>query len=149
MNKSMDDFLGTADSLEKLEETLDKFLTKCEDLGVKISTKKFKMGLKEKFSGFLVTHKEGRVHIEADPGKSDKIRDFPRPNSKEDVASFIGLVKTLNNWSGTIIVKMEKIQEWNQKGVEFKWDIPHQEEFDKVKQHLMETKTIVTKTSPS
>ena len=68
------------------------------------------MGSQVKFGGFSVTHKEGRVHIEADPWKLDKIRDFPSPNSKEDVASFIGLVKTLNNWSGAISTKMEKIR---------------------------------------
>ena len=32
----------------------------------------------------------------------------------------------------------------NQKGVEFKWNIPHQVEFEKVKQHLMETTKIAT-----
>ena len=91
-----------------LEKTLDIFLEKCEELGVQISTKKFKMGSRVKFGGFLVTNDKGRVHIEADPGKLDKIRDFPRPNSKEDVASLIRLVKTLNNWSGTISLKIGK-----------------------------------------
>ena len=102
MNKSMHDFLATAESLEKLEKTLNQFLENCEELGVKILTNKFKMGSKVNFGGFLVTNDEGRVQIEADPGKLDKIRDFSRPNSKEDVASFIRLVKTLNNWSGSI-----------------------------------------------
>ena len=67
MSKLMYDFLGTANSLDKLEEILDKFLGKCEELGVKISTKNFKMGSKVKFRGLLVTNKDGRVHIEADP----------------------------------------------------------------------------------
>ena len=144
MNISMHDFLATANSIEKLEDCLEKFLMKCEDLGVKISTKKFKTGSKVKFGGFLVTNRKGRVHIEADPGKLDKIRDFLRHNSKEDVASFIGLVKTLNNWSGAISMKMEKIRELNKKGTTLKWDPPHQEEFKKVKKHLMETTTIPT-----
>ena len=144
MNKSMDNFPATAESLEKLEKTLDQFLEKCKELGVKISTKKFKMGSKVKFGGLLVTNDEDRVQIKADPGKLDKIRDFPRPNSKDDVASFIGLVKTLNNWSGAISMKMEKIMELNKKKVEFHWDNPHTE---KVKQHLMETTKI--KTYPS
>ena len=41
-------------------------------------------------------------------------------------------------------MKMEKIRELNQKGVEFHWDTPHTEEFEKVKQHLMETTKIAT-----
>ena len=109
MNKSMDDFLATAESLEKLEKTLDQFLSKCEELGVKISTRKFKMGSKVKFGGFLVTNDEGRAPIEADPGKLDKIQDFPRPLNKDDITNFIGLVKTLNNWSGALSLKMETI----------------------------------------
>ena len=47
MSKSIDDFFGSANTLEKLEETLDQFLTKCEELGGNISTKKFKMTREE------------------------------------------------------------------------------------------------------
>ena len=75
---------------------------------MKISTRKFKMGSKVKFGGFLVTNDEGRVHTETDQEKLDKIRDFPRPLNRDDVASFIGLVETLNNWSGALTLKMEK-----------------------------------------
>ena len=109
---------------------------------VEISTKKFKMGSKVNFGGFLVTNDKGRVQIAADPGKLNKIRDFPRPNSKEDVASFIGIVKTLNNWIGAISLKMEKIRELNEKDVEFNLDVPHTEELEKVKEQLMKTTKI-------
>ena len=61
-----------------------------------------------------------------------------------DVYKRQGLVKTLNNWSGAISMKMEKMRELNQKGVTFEWDTPHQEEFEKIKKHLMETTTIAT-----
>ena len=46
---------------------------------MKNSTKKFKMAYKVKFGGFIVTNDEGRVHIEADTGRLDKIRDYPEP----------------------------------------------------------------------
>ena len=39
--------------------------------------KKFKIGSQVKFGGSLVTNEKGRVHIEADPGKLDKIRNLP------------------------------------------------------------------------
>ena len=44
MAKSMDDFFWSANSLENLETVLDQFFEKCEELGVKNSTKKFKYG---------------------------------------------------------------------------------------------------------
>ena len=117
MAKSMDDFFGLGNTLENLENVLDQFLGKCEELG---------------------------VHIGADPGKLDKIRNFPELNNRDKVASLIGLVKTLNNWTRALSMKMEKIRELNQKGVEFHWDIPHTEEFEKVKEHLIETTKIAT-----
>ena len=91
-----------------------------------------------------MTNADGRVHIEADPGKLDKIRNFPEPGNRDEVASFIGLVKTLNNWSGALSLKMEKIRELDQKGVEFNWLPEHKEEFEKVKEHLMETTKLAT-----
>ena len=45
MSKSMEDFFGSANTLEKLGETLDQFLTKCEELGMKIFTKKNQNGI--------------------------------------------------------------------------------------------------------
>ena len=41
MSKSIDDFFGSANSLANLDKVLDKFLDKCEELGVKIFTKNF------------------------------------------------------------------------------------------------------------
>ena len=97
MSKSMDDFFASANYLENVEKILDKFLDKCEELGLKIPTEKFKMGSKVKFGGFLITNTDSRVHIEADPGKLDKMRNFLEQGNRDDVESFIGLVKTINN----------------------------------------------------
>ena len=144
ISKSMDYFFASANSLEKLEKTLDKFLRKCEELGVKIPMKKFKMGSKGKFGRFLVTNDEGREHIKADPGKLEIIREFPRLLNRDNVTSFIGLVKTSNNWSRALSVKMEKLRELNQKGVEFNWLPEHTEEFKKVKEHVMQTTKLTT-----
>ena len=144
MNKSMDDFLGTAESLEKLEEVLEEFLRRCEELGVRMSIKKFKIARRIKFGGFIVANIDGKVHVEADPGKLERIRDFPTPQSKDDIASFIGLVKTLNNWSGAISPKMEHIRQLHAKGTHFEWEETHEREFQDVKNHLMETTRIAT-----
>ena len=69
-----------------MESTLDRFLDKCEELRVKIWTKKFMIGSQVKFGGLLVKNEEGRVHIEADPGKLDKLGNFPEPGNRDDVA---------------------------------------------------------------
>ena len=45
INRSMKELFENTNSLEKLEDPLDKFLTKCKELRVKISMKKIKMGI--------------------------------------------------------------------------------------------------------
>ena len=40
---------------------------------------------------------------------SSTTSETPRPVSKDDIASFIGPVKTLNNWSRALSQKMDKI----------------------------------------
>ena len=90
-----------------------------------MSLKKFKIGRRIKFWGFIIANVDGKVNIEADTGKLERIRDFPTPQSKDDIASFVGLVKTLNNWSGAISLKMENIRELHTKGIHFEWTEEH------------------------
>ena len=109
-----------------------------------MSIKKFKIGRRVKFGGFIADNVDGKVNIEVDPGKLERIRDFPTPQSKDDIASFVGLVITLNNWSGAISPKMEKIRELHTKGIHFDWTDEHDKEFKEVKEHLMETTRLAT-----
>ena len=97
ISKSMDDFLASNRTLQGLEQTLDTFFKRCQQLGVKISKKKFKTGSKVKFGGVIVNTEGDEVKLEVDEGKIQRILDFPSPTSKDDVASFIGLAETLNN----------------------------------------------------
>ena len=65
-----------------------------------------------------------------------KIREFPEPESKDYVATSIGLVKTLNSWSGAMSPKMEQVMDLKKAGVAFNWEDPHKAEFSEVKEHL-------------
>ena len=78
-------------------------------LRAKRSLKKCKRGTRVKFGGFIVNTEEDELEIDVNKDKPKKIRNFPKPGNKDDVASFIGLIKTLNNWSGAVSLKMEKI----------------------------------------
>ena len=50
----------------------------------------------------------------------------------------------LNNWSGAISPKMEKIRELNQKHTHFPWSEAHEEEFQDIKEHLVKTTRLAT-----
>ena len=51
------------------------------------------MGSRVKFGEFQIVASEGQVEIEVDSGKLDRIQDFPTPTSRDDVISFIRLIK--------------------------------------------------------
>ena len=59
MNKLMDNFLAMSRSIQVLEDTLEKFLQKCNEIGVKIGIKKLKMGRRMNFGGFIVSNIAG------------------------------------------------------------------------------------------
>ena len=63
----MDDFLAKAPTLEELEEILRRFFTNCKNLGVKISTKKFKAATKVRFGGTIINSEGEKTYLEADP----------------------------------------------------------------------------------
>ena len=46
-----------------------------------------------KFGRHVINTENGEVEIEADDGNLKKIREFPEPESKNDMASFIGIIK--------------------------------------------------------
>ena len=138
VEKSMDDFLAKAPTLEKLEETLRKFFDNCKDLGVKISTKKFKASTKVRFEGTIINSEGEKTYLEADPGKLQRILDFLRPNNKDKLLSFLGLIKTLHKCSGGLSLIMKKMRELTKSNTTWGWEEEHTEEFEKAKEILKE-----------
>ena len=50
----------------------------------------------------------------------------------------MGLIKTLNSWSGRISPAIKNIRELDREGVKFNWDDVHDKEFQEMKKHLEE-----------
>ena len=117
VKKSMNDFLAKTPTLEKLEKRLRQFFDNYKELGVKISTKKFKASMKVRFGGTIVNSEGKKTFLEADPGKLKRILDFPAPNNKDELLSFLGLIKNtpeIVRWSIPHYRKHEGTQEGSQ-----------------------------------
>ena len=70
--------------------------------GVTLNPRKFKLGPKVSFGGFIVKAGPGgdsSPHISADPDKINRILNCEPPKNKTEVQSFVGMVKQMNNWS--------------------------------------------------
>ena len=89
--KIVDDILIWAENINELEERVRKVLTKCKERGITISKKKFAVGKRVKFAGYIVTG-EG---IKPDPEKITCLKDFPRPHDEKSLRSFLGLANQI------------------------------------------------------
>ena len=108
VDKSMDNFLANAPTLEKLEETPRKFFENCKKLGVTISAKKFKASTRVHFGGTIINPEGEKIFLESNPGKLKRILDFAHPNNKDELLSFLGLIKTLQNGQVGCLLSREK-----------------------------------------
>ena len=77
----------------------------------------------------MINTENEKVKMEAAKGNLQKIREIPEPRFKDDVASFMCLVKTLNSWTGATSSKTDVV---------IKWDLPHHMLFLEMKKHLEE-----------
>ena len=94
---------------------------------MKISTKKFKAATKVRFGGTIINSEGEKTYLEADPGKLQRILDFPEPNNRDELLSFLGLVKTLQKWSGGLSLMTEKIRELTKANTRWNWEPEHTE----------------------
>ena len=66
------------------------------------------------------------------------ILDFQEPNNKDELLSYLGLIKTLQKWSGGLTLITEKGRELTKSASTWSWDGEHREEFSAAKEHLKE-----------
>ena len=78
------------------------------------------------------------VKIEADEDKLKRIVEYPKPHTKEEVNYVIGLIRTLNYWSGKMSQILEELHKLAAPKTHFKgaWGEEHNREFEAVKANL-------------
>ena len=85
--KMVDDILFHGATIDEVLQNFTILLERCREKGFTLHPNKLAFGNKLKFAGYMVSDKG----LEIDPKKVEAVRKFPKPNSVQDMKSFIGL----------------------------------------------------------
>ena len=127
--KIVDDILIWAPDLSTLHSRIKEVSTRCQSLNVILSKKKFVIGDKLPFAGYIV-FSEG---INSNQECVEAIRKFPVPKDTSGVKSFIGLDNQLNFFIPDFSHQTKNMRVILGKGMIFHWLPEHTAEFDRVK----------------
>ena len=72
----------------------------------------------------------------------EAIVDMPEPNSKEELATFMGMITYLGKFVQNLSAVSAPLRELTQKGVAWSWEVCHQEAFNELKQHIANALTL-------
>ena len=100
MVRDLDDFLGGAETLEELEELMDKFLSRCRSGGVYLNPSKFNIAMDGEslvFTGLQV----GSDGYSMDPARLDAIKCFQRPQMNKELQRWLGLCTSLGQFASS------------------------------------------------
>ena len=142
--KIVDDILVWADSLPDLLERIRKIASKCRELNITLSQKKFMVGNELPFAGLIV----GAKGVSHDPERTRALSEFPRPKDVTGVCSFLGLANQLSGFVPDFAHMTVALRGLTGKSAAFIWLDDHEKEFQKVKR-LLTSDMIVTHFGPS
>ena len=130
----IDDILVWGSTKEEHDRRLREVLKRIQQWGLKLAKKKCKEAVTElKYLGVILTQ-EG---IKPDNGKIEAVLKMPEPVDKESVRRFLGMVNHFSKFLPDLASMTAPLRELLNKKVEWHWETPHQESFDKIKKILV------------
>ncbi|RDY09058.1 Retrovirus-related Pol polyprotein, partial [Mucuna pruriens] len=136
MEVFMDDFTVYADSFEACLSYLSKVLKRCIDPNLVLNFEKCHFMVIE---GIVLGHLVSNRGIEVDKSKIDVITSLPNPASVRGVRSFLGHVGFYRRFIKNFNKLALPLSKLLQKDVEFNFDQPYIEAFQKLKSRLTST----------
>ena len=135
VRKLVDDIIVQAPSIDVLIQRIKSVLDRCKEHNFTLSRKKFEIGSKVKFAGFIV----GADGVAPDPDKLQGIRDFQTPTTATQLRSFLGMVNQMAGFHPSLAALTKPLHELTGKNKVFKWLPDHQTCFDNIKTTLTKT----------
>ena len=132
VRKLVDDILVQAPTMEALKDRISELLKRCRKHHFTLSQKKFEIGRKVNFAGFVIS----REGVFPNPDKLQGIRDFPAPSDVSSLRSFLGMINQLNNFYPYLAALSKPLLELLRKDVAFVWLPEHQAAFQQIKTKL-------------
>lgn len=119
-----------------MEEHLHTTLGEARANGCVFSIKKFHIGKKVVTSGFLIdiTDSTKGIQISPDPSRVQALRDLPRPQTKKQVQSLLGLAVQLARFNAAYAHITPHLRQLTHKKANFIWEPVHEEEFNSLKE---------------
>ena len=117
------------------DEGVRAFFKKADELGLTLNEPKCKISLPEIPFWGLIVSKDG---LKPDPLKIETLKQISSPKSKEELISFLAMVRANDNFIPNIPKKTPLLRELTKKGTRFKWTDAHEEEFQSLKESFNE-----------
>ena len=131
----VDDIAVYGESLEELLEQFSLFLDICREHHLTLSPKKFQMCDPEhsiKFAGMVLSSKG----LSPDPDKMSAIRDFPIPNNRTDLRSWLGLCQQFSIWYPELASCQSGLRHLVRDDVPFEWSSEMTDQMEATKRLL-------------
>lgn len=135
-----DDILIGGRNIKEHNKTLQAVLQRAEDFGITFNRDKCEFGVEEiEFFGYKFT-KDG---LKPTLGKVKAVKDSKRPETKEAVRSFLGMVGYLSKFIDKYASITAPLRKLTEKDVKFKWGPDEQSAFNKLKDSITSEKTMI------
>ena len=109
--KNVDDFCVYSDTLEGLEEQIDKLIQMCRKINLKLSPSKFSLSNAVKFGGTVISSQKIKNNhiIFLDPPDSRilAVTEMPTPRTKKDLQTLFGMIANLRDWFPSVQLNTE------------------------------------------
>jgi len=136
----MDDILICSENMQVHQQQVKTVLEKLYKAGITLNAEKCEFNKSNiTFLGHVI-NQEG---IHADPKKVAAIKAFPVPKNKTELKRFFGMVNYLGKFSPSLSNDSAKLRELLCKNSEFSWNEELAMEFNKLKDSMTSTPTLV------
>ena len=135
-----DDILIGGTNMTEHNKTLSAVLQRAEDLGITFNREKCEFGVDEiDFYGYRFTKDGLKPTIE----KVKAVRDSKRPETKEAVKSFLGMVGYLSKFIDRYSSITAPLRKLTERKVKFEWGPEEEAAFNKVKDSITNERTMI------
>ena len=135
VSKLIDNILIEADTMEQMEERLEKVLKQALEHDVTLSRSKTQFGQKVRFGGFVVESKDGVVSVSPSPDIAD-IKNFKTPTNKTEVRAYTGLAKQVTDFNPDLSQSIQTMYNLLKNNTTWDWNEEVNKEFEDSKIRL-------------
>ena len=132
----VDDILIAGATRDEHDRILKQALGRAKERNLKLNPEKLTIGVQQvDYFGHLITS-EG---LKPDPEKVNAIRNMPEPKDKKELSTVLGMITYLSKFAPCLSEITKPMRDILKDDVEFAWDKPQKEAFEKTKQLISKT----------